>query len=79
MLIFSVYDSIAKCYNHPFVRHLEGEAIRDFVMMMKTEPNRHDFSLCLLGTFNENTGILVPNSTIKKLSDGSSVSPKVEK
>lgn len=60
--VFAIYDSKSKAFSQPFYAINEEVAIRNFASAIadpKTELNKHpeDFSLHLLGTFDDGLGI----------------------
>lgn len=65
MKIFSIFDSKAEAYLQPFFSPNSGTAIRSFSDAAKQEDSnffKHsaDFTLFVLGDFNEHTGVIVP-------------------
>lgn len=62
--MFSIYDRAVDAYMRPFMCKAEGEALREFINLRNSEGSAvyshpHDFSLFLIGTFNDNDGELV--------------------
>jgi predicted RecB family nuclease len=78
MKIYAIHDNKSKTFNTPFFQHTDTHALRAF----KAEVNRqHDqnmiylypeeFDLFLLGTFNEDDGII--ESELTKLTNGTAL------
>lgn len=67
MKLFAIYDTAVGAYMRPFVMQSPGQAIRAFEDMV-SDPNhdiaRHpeDYSLFIIGEFNDQTGEIVPES-----------------
>lgn len=71
--VFSIYDIKAACHAQPFFLPNEGQAIRafgDLVQDNKTQIAAHpgDYSLYLIGTFDNNSGELISEKKPKFLS-----------
>lgn len=67
-LLFAVRDSKAEFYAPPFVKMSRGEAERDFQTLVRDEKSKihmypEDYDLFELGTYDENTGKIVPHDT----------------
>lgn len=65
--MYAIYDSQAKCFRTPFFAKTKGLAIRMFSEAVNTpesELNKHslDFSLHKTGTFEDDSGSLVPET-----------------
>lgn len=65
MKICSIYDSKADAYLQPFFTPNSGTAIRSFSDAAKEEGSNffkhaEDFTLFVLGDFDEHTGVIVP-------------------
>ena len=61
MKMFSIYDHKAKAYQLPFYLRQSGEALREFSDLVNDEKSRvikhpEDYTLFLLGEFDETTG-----------------------
>lgn len=70
--VFSIYDKASKVYNQPFFMLTKAEAIRAFAHMANdsnTDIGRHtlDFSLHMLGTYDNNTGFINQDTEIEKI------------
>lgn len=66
--VFSVFDSKVKAFRYPFFMQSTGQAIRAFMDLVndeKTEVGKYpaDFTLFEHGWFNDETGMLEPEST----------------
>lgn len=66
--LFSVHDVKANAYLPPFTMRTNAEAIRAFDTTCKDKSSQFsahpsDFTLCLLGEFNSETGLLSPMET----------------
>jgi len=64
-LMFSIFDSKANCFTCPQPARSQGEAVRIFsdeANNPKSVISQHpeDFSLILVGEFNEQTGVFTP-------------------
>lgn len=71
-LVYATFDMKAKLWNPPFVMTTEGEAVRAFsdaASKPGTVISRHpeDFALYQIGTFDNETGEIVPLSPMKSL------------
>lgn len=69
--VFSVYDSAAKCYSHPFYVPREEQAIRAFTDATNSpshEFSKHpaDYTLFLLGEFDDADGSYTPHQPAAK-------------
>lgn len=77
--VFSVYDSAAKCYSHPFYVPREEQALRAFTDATNSpnhEFGKHpaDYTLFLLGEFDDADGTYTPHHpAAKALATGLSV------
>ena len=63
MKMFSIYDHKAKAYGLPFYQRQSGEAIRSFSDLANDEKSNvckhpEDYTLFLLGDFDESTGVM---------------------
>lgn len=73
--IFSVHDAAAKAYIAPFFLPEEGQAIRGFKTAVN-DPNHafgqhpSDYTLMVLGIFDDETAIISPLKTQKPLGNG---------
>lgn len=64
-ILVALYDRATEAYAPPMMVHTRGEAIRSFKQAVNdnnTSISQHptDFELCQIGTYNEQTGELVP-------------------
>lgn len=67
LYIFSVYDSAAGYYKEPFTVSNKGVALREFADACNSAESylsKHpgDYTLFLIGTFDESTGVLTQDS-----------------
>lgn len=75
MKLYSVHDMKAGYYSSPVVHRSNGEAIRAFETSCK-DPNLMlnkfpaDFTLAILGTYDVDTGTIVPYDKITPLVNG---------
>lgn len=65
--IFTIYDEKAKAYYPPFYLHQTGMAVRIFSDMVndpQNKINKHpsDYTLFDIGTFNDNTALIVAHT-----------------
>jgi len=79
--MFTVYDSKAELYLPPFYNQTTGQAVRAFgdTCNQKDHPfNKHpeDYTLFELGTFDDNTAIIVSNDA--KTSLGTAIEYKAD-
>lgn len=61
LLVFSIYDSVAKVYSNPFFMPNSGQALRAFgdeVQRSDSVINKHaaDYKLYQIGVFDDNSG-----------------------
>lgn len=67
MNLYSVKDEVAETFGRPFPAHNNGMAIRTFIGEVNNSEsgllhtNSKDFTLYLIGEFDEDTGNLVPS------------------
>lgn len=67
--MYSVHDKKAECYTQPFHAHTDGMAKRTFTDLV-LDPNHifgkhpHDFTLFMVGTYNDQTGKTEPITPI---------------
>lgn len=66
LYMYSVYDSVAEVFNKPFYEINDASATRAFKQSIDDNPNRLDYSLYLVGSYNDNTAQLNP-LTLKKV------------
>jgi len=64
-ILCSVLDKTVGYHAHPFVSHNEGSAIRDFAHACRDQSTAlykspADFSLILVGNFDDETGEIIP-------------------
>lgn len=69
---FSVFDSAAKLFMQPFFARTRGEAMRSFMDACSDEKHqfsRHamDYSLYVVGQFDEDDGLLIPQAEPERL------------
>lgn len=69
LLMFAVHDRVVEAFSSPFTAQTEAEAKRMFLTAAqdpdsKLNKNPDDFSLYLLGSFNNSGGELVPLSPL---------------
>lgn len=74
VMMFSVLDAAVSTYDRPFFARTKGEAIRslmDAAREKSTNLNMHpsDFSLFLVGEFDQSLGILIPRDAPEKIVD----------
>lgn len=72
MKIFSIYDTKAEVYSKPFYELTIGSALRNFSDAANdpsTQFHKHpgDFSLFLLGEYDDNTGEIIDKSPSQNL------------
>lgn len=75
---YSVYDNKALVYGLPFFGVTDGFAVRAFTELandLNTTVGRHpsDFSLFCVGSYEDQTGALVPLSPLRHVIDANSV------
>lgn len=76
--VFSVYDKKSAAYAPPFFYHHKGQALRAFedaVNDANSPLHKHpeDFSLFLLGEWNEVSGVLLPLTNPEHIEEALSV------
>lgn len=64
-ILCCVLDKTVSVHAHPFTSHNEGSAIRDFAHAVRDpasvlSKSPEDFSLILLGSFDDETGVITP-------------------
>lgn len=67
--VFSVFDAKLAAYNVPFFARTEADAIRSFGDLVvdprsRVAQHKEDYSLYCVGTFDDDTGLLVPTSPV---------------
>lgn len=67
--LFAVYDAVAKAFATPFVMRSDGEALRAFTQEVNNPASQlhashADFSLHVLGEFDDATGVIVPGGSM---------------
>lgn len=72
MKLFSIYDHKAKAYGLPFYQRQSGEAIRSFSDLANDDKSNvckhpEDYTLFLLGDFDELTGLMELEKTPQPL------------
>lgn len=70
MNIYSIRDNLAEYFNKPFAEHNNATAIRAFSMSSDKNPNIEDFSLYLLGAYNEQTGQIISEKEPQRIFSG---------
>jgi hypothetical protein len=63
--IYAIRDNLAEVFNTPFYEHNHKTAIRGFEQSAKDAPNKDDYSLYHLGTFDDNSGQTIPGEPTK--------------
>lgn len=63
--ILAIFDTAAQAYMQPGYAHALGHAIRDFADAVNKEgtplnAHPHDFTLCVIGEFDDRTGAITP-------------------
>jgi len=76
LAMFSVYDDKAAAYMPPFFERAEGAAVRAFMSACNDEKHNFfkssaDYSLYILGVFDDATGALVSTSPPRVLARAS--------
>lgn len=72
MFVFAIYDSKVETYQKPFFMLSKGQALRawiDLINDQQSEVSKHpeDFTLFLLGSYDENTGKFENEATPQSL------------
>lgn len=63
MKLYSIYDRVSGVYGAPFVQIKEDQAIRQFNYLMNNSPMvRDDCELYYLGSFEEDSGLIFPET-----------------
>src|SRR5258708_3350659 len=75
---YCVYDRKAQLYNVPFFAITDGSAVRSFQDLAndpQTTVGRHplDYVLFRVGSFDDATGLLIPNVPILHVSDAAAL------
>lgn len=80
MNIYAIHDAAAKYFLPPFTAPTDGVAKRMFVASMGDSfPHRADFTLHLVGSFDEDQGTLsIPQSGPRLVLAGLSVDPRLD-
>lgn len=68
--LYSIHDNIAELFNKPFTEINDGTAKRSFTQSVDKSPNKNDYTLYLIGIFDDQTGIVHPFDIPKKLMTG---------
>lgn len=68
VILCSIYDSAVKAYLQPFFQRTRGEALRSFRAAVNEEGHNFqvhaaDYTLFVIGEFDEDTGKLIPYDT----------------
>lgn len=76
--IYTVYDNKALVYGTPFFAVTDGSAVRSFSDLVNdanTTVGRHpnDFSLFVVGEYDDQKGLLTPFSPLRHLVDAASL------
>lgn len=80
--VCSVYDNAVKAFSRPMFVRAKGEAMRSFIDECgnpKSELAKHpsDYSLYLLGTFDEESGVFENSSPAELLLNAREFAPEV--
>lgn len=83
LLMFSIFDVVAKIYSQPFFMPTTGQALRAFgdeVNNPQSTINKHpaDFRLFKLGDFDDNSGVIVSKNAEFLANAVDFVPPKLE-
>lgn len=75
---YTVYDNKALTYNVPFFTSTDGAAVRMFADLANdsnTAVGRHpsDYSLFAIGSYDDNKGMLLPESPLRHVADATSL------
>lgn len=75
-LMFSVFDVKAEVFGHPFFMGNTAEAVRAFRDLVEDERStvhKHpeDYKLCRVASWDNSTGVLVPESPVVTIGFGS--------
>ena len=54
--IYSIRDNVAEVFNKPFFDHNNATAIRSFTASIQDQPHKDDYSLYLIGCFDDSNG-----------------------
>lgn len=68
--IYSIYDTVAEVFNKPFTDINNASAIRSFTSSVQDQPHKNDYVLYYLGTFEDNSGEIMPAKNPFKLLSG---------
>lgn len=76
--MFSIRDAKAEAFNNPFFKHTHGEAERDFHQACQDDKSMlnkypEDYDLYFVGTYDTNTGQIVPLDTPQHMTKAISV------
>lgn len=76
LYLFSVYDDKAAAFAPPFLERAEGAALRGFMNACNDEKSSlfqssADYSLFIVGNFDDTTGVLTPISPPRVLARAS--------
>jgi hypothetical protein len=63
--LYSIRDNIAEVFNKPFTEFNDASATRAFINSAKENPNIKDYSLYLLGEFDDNGGHIIPVEPVR--------------
>lgn len=68
--MYTIYDSVAEIFNRPFVDHNDASATRAFERSLESNPNKNDYSLYRIGTYDDESGMVTPSMTPVKVRSG---------
>ncbi len=79
--MFSIYDRMSEIYQPPCYFHTVGHALRAFSsLFVNPESNYHihaaDFQVWEIGTFDDQTGIVVRNQKLHLICSGTEIKDK---
>ena len=63
--VYSIRDTLAEIFNQPFCEINNATAIRAFSSAMLEKPNKDDYILCHIGTYDDLTGQHTVNEPVK--------------
>lgn len=68
--LYSIYDTVAKVFNKPFVEFNNETAKRSFFESLQEQKHAKDYSLYHIGEYDDHNGQIVPNKEPTRIADG---------
>lgn len=64
-VIVSVKDTVAEIFNDARMEVNIASALRAFNEAVKDSPHKDDYAMYQVGTFDTNTGVIIPNEPVR--------------